>query len=115
MPSKPNPAAFLRRNDLARVASTTRETERAVKLGNRGDPAGPRISGAYGTDRWARAPVGGIAAGASGTITFLLDSATATAKNKWEHSAVPAGSVKCLVGWDEFGDLVVKVWDCPPA
>lgn len=61
-------------------------------------------------DRWATLPGGGIAGGGSGTITYVTDSTTATAKNKWT-TAAPA-SKKCLVGTDEYGDLVVKSWDC---
>lgn len=104
----PDPHTFFRRSDASRVADTTREAERSIRLSDRGRPAGPRIAPVI--DRWATLPGGGIAGGGSGTITYVADSTTDTAKNKWT-TAAPA-SKKCLVGTDEYGDLVVKSWDC---
>ncbi len=110
MAKVPDRVTFLRQSDAERVQTQVREREREPRGDGVGRASrGPRVVAAF-IDRWATLPAGGIAAGGSGTITYVRDSTTETAKNKWT-TAAPA-SKKCLVGYDEYGDLIVKVWDC---
>lgn len=105
-----------------------RELERWNKIQGAGGivvenrESGPVIMGGVGGmvvgegERLARLPSGGIASGATGTITFYedettLSTETASARNPWATAAPSlrkcvVGSLVGIDGW------VVKYWDC---
>ena len=73
-----------------------------------------RVVPAAGLPKRGMLPVGGIAAGATGTVTLDAGSVDVEALNGWD-TAAPA-STKCMVGLVEGADgvrLEVIVWDCP--
>jgi hypothetical protein len=101
-----------------RIAAQVKRNEREYQGG--GIPAraqGPRegAGGATGM-MFARLPSGGIASGATGTVTFYsawntLGSNTATVRNQWATAA--PSLKKCVVGRVAgVAEIAIISWDC---
>lgn len=102
----PDPTALVRRSDQRRIAETTRETERSVRLGDRGRPAGPR--NALGAT-WVKSPGGGIAAGATVLCYIYNSDNTLSADqlavfNNWPDNCPGNKKVAVIAG--------VPFWSC---